>query len=175
MNESTLAQKLREAFDETFTRPAVSWNDAVEDLLAIRVGKSQLALRRSEIAAIMRCPPLTPLPSRNPSFRGLGSVRGSLVAAYSIGSLLGLEDRSPSNGWIVLCGAERSAALLFDELVGYFRLPANEIHRADSPEQEIGAHEVVRVSGTLRPVLDVARLMFNLRRGGRPAQRGTSQ
>jgi chemotaxis signal transduction protein len=156
---------MREAFDASFAEPRSGDVEALEELLAIRAGDAELALRAREIAQIVRCPPLTPVPCRNPALSGLAGVRSSLVAVYSIAALMGWEHHDESPRWIVLCAADRSVALLFDQLVGYERVPTSDIHAVAASEVEVAATaEVVRLAGVERPVIDVARLLRGLRR-----------
>jgi chemotaxis signal transduction protein len=158
------AAELRREFDEAFARPMVIDGEVREELLAIRAGDHDLALRSSEVAAILRCPTLTQVPSAHAALRGLAGVRGALVAVYALASLLGPDSTPARAGWIVLCREERSAALLFDDLVGHVRVAQAEIHAAASAAGgAIGAGELVEIAGVHRAVPSVPALLEIIR------------
>jgi chemotaxis signal transduction protein len=154
------AAQLRHEFDEAFARPIERHVQAREDLLLIRADGQELVLRTAEIAGILQCPPPTSLPSTHSSLRGLVGVRGTLVAVYGIATLLGGSAPTKGSGWIVLCREDRSAALLFDELVGHASVPREAIHAALVSD---GAGELVEIDGVHRAVLSVPALLARIR------------
>jgi purine-binding chemotaxis protein CheW len=154
----TVAQ-LRESFDESFSKAAVSEYEGREDLLVIRAASRQLAIRTGEIGGIMHCPVLTPLPSARPALRGLAGVRGVLVAVYSMAALIGESPSSESNGWIVLAAVDRTVAFLFEELVGYERVRSSEVHTADRTRQDSSSTEAVQIAGFNRTVISIGGLL----------------
>jgi chemotaxis signal transduction protein len=159
---SQTAAALAREFDASFARAAELEPSGGEQLIAIGAGNLSLAVRTREIAAVMRCPPLAAVPGRNPALCGLAGVRGSVVAVYAIAALVGDSGAGPAaGGWIALCAADRSAALLFDTLDGYARLPKLF-------ESEIA--ELVRIDGASRAVIRIAELLETI---GRSANRRT--
>lgn len=143
---------LRQEFDEAFARPISHEEERQEDLLLLRAGGRDVALRAGEIALVLRCPPLTRVPGPNPALAGLVGVRSALTAVYSLSALLGESQGLTRGDWLVVCAADRSAAFLFDELAGYARVPATAIHAGD-----VG--EVVQVGGGNRTLVRIAGLL----------------
>jgi chemotaxis signal transduction protein len=161
MSESGVsAAQLRREFDAAFAQPIASEPQAREDLLLIRADGHELVLRTSEIAGIQQCPPLTSLPSTHSALCGLVGVRGTLVAVYGIATLLGGSTPAKGSGWIVMCREDRSAALLFDELVGHASVPREAIHTALASD---GGGELVDLDGVHRAVLSVPALLARIR------------
>lgn len=161
------AAELRATFDESFTRAVDLVTEPHDELLAIRAGHAEVALRIRETAGIIRCPTLTAMPSRNRALAGLAGVRGTLVAVYSLAELVGDEPGSSRQGWIVLCAGDRSAGLLFDDVVGYERVPASAIHRADEPALGERAGAIVRIGGLPRPLIGIPGLLESIHRTAR--------
>lgn len=160
----TLAE-LKAAFDESFANPPPGERDAHEDFLLIRAKNQRLCVRVRETAAVLRCPPVTALPSSDPALCGLSGVRGALVAVYSIAALAG-ETRSPDNrGWILLCAGDRSIALFFDQLLSYARTPSTNVYVNESAGG-LGNH-VVEIDGSKQSVLDIPQLLQTLHRARR--------
>lgn len=123
------AAHLRRVFDESFAVAAHPDRTIGEELLLLRVHHRELAVRVSEVAAVSRCPPLTRLPSQNPSVLGLVGLRGGLVVVHSLADLVGeprgkLDERAI----LLLCAGEPSVALLADELLGHLHVEADAIY-----------------------------------------------
>jgi chemotaxis signal transduction protein len=169
MNDAHLsvsAAELRAAFDESFSRETDRDGEAPQELLLIRVNETEMALRVRDTARIMRCPPLTVMPSRNRALAGLAGVRGALVAVYGLSSLVGDARPSRIGGWIVLCAADKSVALQFDELVAYVRVSAADIHRAEARDSGAGA-EAARIGDVHVNLIRVPELIDDIRRAAR--------
>ena len=159
MSATRTVAELRQAFDESFTKPAVRQQEPDADLLLVRTRQTELALLTSDFAAIARCPALTAVPSGHRALCGLAGVRGALVAVYRLATLVGDERTGPDGGWVGLLRADPSAALQFDELVGYVRIPRSEIRSAAAREQVPGATEIVRVGNQSRAVIRMSTLL----------------
>jgi purine-binding chemotaxis protein CheW len=159
--------QLREEFDASFSRPVVLEREVREGMLAIRAGQDALAIRTGEIAGIMRCPPVTPLPSEAVALCGVVGVRGRLVAAYSISGLLGMEVHAADGGWIVLPEADSTVALLFEELEGYEPVAVEGIYSSETAFENVSLKEVVRIKGSSRAVIRVPELLEAIHRSTR--------
>lgn len=166
------AAQLAKEFDESFSRPIATDREEREDLLAIRACDTHLAVRSREIAGIMRCPPLALMPGRNAALRGLAGVRGTLVAVFGLGALVGGGHDPPASGWIVLCAADTRIALLFDELVGYESVASSAIHAGAATEPGGPTRQVVELGGVNRAVISIAELLETI---GRTAAGGTAK
>lgn len=154
-----LAQ-LRADFDQSFATEAVAAQERHQVLLAVRADNMHLVLRADQTAAVLRCPALTPLPSGNAALCGLAGVRGTLVAVYSLAELVGASRGAMESRWLVLCAADPSVALLFDELVGYARVePRDILATGKSKEPGVGARQLARFGGTQRPLLHIPELL----------------
>jgi chemotaxis signal transduction protein len=159
--------ELRSEFDRTFAEPLTSVQDG-EDLLALRAGDAELAIRIRETAGIQRCPVLTLVPSRSPALCGLAGVRGRLVAVFDLGSLV-CGQTVRQGGWILLCAADPSVALRFDGLDGYERLGTQEIDSSVAPAagDSEALSRLVLLSGRRRALLTVPSLLGMVDRIGR--------
>ncbi len=149
MTGARTAADLRREFDEGFARP-IEYAEARVDLLVLRTGDRELAVRTDDIAGVLRCPVVTPLPSRNSALSGVAGVRGLVVAVHDTAVLLGLR-QTPSTSGLLACCRDRTVALLFDALVGHGSA------RADA----IG--ELVVIDGVEHMVLDIAALLQRVR------------
>jgi chemotaxis signal transduction protein len=157
------AAELRELFDESFSQAPSSEPTALEELLLVRVHDNQLALRLGQIAGVLRCPPLTALPSANPALLGLTGVRGALVAVYSLARLMGGQPAASSNGSIVLCASDRSVALLFDELIGVVSVASEAVHTAET-KMPVNTGELVTIGNMNHIVISIPELLDGLLR-----------
>lgn len=111
---------LRDGFDRSFAEPLAPVGGASVDLLAIRVGGEPYALLASEIAAVQVDRVLTAVPSKNRELLGIIGVRGSILAVYDLGALLGLSG-GDARRWLAV--AKGSAlAFAFDGFEGQIRV-----------------------------------------------------
>jgi len=109
--------QLRVEFDSTFSRLPVASTDDLTDVLALRIGDEPCLLRLSEIAEVIAHPVLTGVPTVVPALVGITVGRGSPVAAYDLGLLLGRAAVVPR--WLVLAAAEPGVAIVFEHFDGY--------------------------------------------------------
>jgi purine-binding chemotaxis protein CheW len=144
--------EIRRAFDCSFAEPPRPAASGFEDLLGIRVADAAYALRVSAVAGLFVDRTVTPLPGPVPELLGLASFRGSVVAVYHLGALLG----HPLTGvprWLVLDAGTPAVGLAFDHLDGHLRVPARCVARAADEGGHIA--ETVATADGLRPVVDV--------------------
>ncbi len=137
--------RLKRDFDDSFKVSRRPFEEKLEDLLAIRLGREPFALRLSEVATIVAGPPITSVPSQHSALLGLAGLRGVLVSVFDLGLLLGLQ-RVASVKW-VLRVKDSSTAFGFAELEGQFRAQARDA-AADALEQRAvkgELHGAVRV------------------------------
>lgn len=114
------AAEMRADFDAAFSRLPERSQIELTDVLALRIGDEPCVLRLSDIAELIGHPVLTPVPTPVPALIGLTSRRGSPVAAYDLGRLLGRAPVEPR--WLVLAAAEPGVGLAFEHFDGYHRI-----------------------------------------------------
>ncbi len=149
-------KELRRTFDASFAEPIAAAQTDEAGLLSIRAGDRPMAVRIEEIAAVSKCPRVTPVPSAQPALLGLAGVRGMLITVYSLAALL--DERPGGARWLVLAAADPSAGLSFDELIGYERAPRSATR----------AGAVVTLRGVPHTVVSVAAIIGSIRqRAGR--------
>jgi chemotaxis signal transduction protein len=148
---------LRRAFDGARAVPFSLGSDQnAENLLAIRVSGDAYAIRVNEIAGLATGRKIVPIPSPIPELLGLAGIRGTLVPAYSLNALLGYGADAGEPPWLALCGAEESFALAFHEFEGYLRTSRKEVYPVEQKDAaRMHVKEVIRVTGTVRPVVSV--------------------
>jgi chemotaxis signal transduction protein len=152
--------ELRQSFDRAFTEPFVE--DAVEtsiELLAIRVGRDPFALRMSEIAALEADRTITSVPSEHPELLGIAGVRGSVVAVFDLGALLG-GSRTEGLRWLVLAKAA-PLAFAFSAFDGQLSVRPEALAAAESSRAG-RVREVARGGGLSLPVIDLPVLIAAL-------------
>lgn len=114
------AAQMRAEFDAAFSRMPAVVETELTDVLALRIGVEPGLLRLSEVAEIRAHPVLTPVPTSARALLGIAAGRGSPVAAYDLGLLLGRAPVTPR--WLVLAAAEPAVGLIFEHFDGYQRI-----------------------------------------------------
>ncbi len=150
----------RRAFDHAFALAPVTNAGAFEDLLAIRVAGDPYAVRVREIAGLVASRRIVPLPSRRDELLGVAGVRGSLVAVYSLGALLGYGADSAAPSWLALAGAPEALGLAFEEFEAFMRVRSEDVYAEpslDGARRHVG--EVVRAEDQSRRVVDVPSIL----------------
>lgn len=143
--EATLAA-LRRAFDDAFLRPLELGREQGASVLVVSAGV-RVAVPLTDVASVVACPTITPVPSRDPALLGLGGVRGTIVAIYDLAALVGVDVASPRAGtqrWLVLLAGDRTLGLAFDALEG--RLPAPSAAPVPGPGRPSGPGAVITVA-----------------------------
>lgn len=156
-DSSVTVVELRRAFDEGFARPLSDRKDRVESLLVLGLGEHRVALRATEAGGILRCPEITPLPGARPALLGIARLRSDLVAAYSLGALLGTGE--PRAGrWCLLAGRHRTLCLVFDRLEAFVHVDVEAIQR----NRESLGRARVAVADQLLELVDLRRILNDL-------------
>lgn len=169
---STQAEVLRRAFDQSFADPATVIEESGELVLAVRVGAIQCGVRLSEVAGILRCPKIVPLPRLKPGCLGIIGIRGQLHAAYHLGTLLGdAMGASTACRWLVLTPGRDALAFVFDTIDACLTIKPEEL-RAVERSGEVKAHTraVFVRDGTVRELLEMPALVA-LATGGAQSSR----
>jgi purine-binding chemotaxis protein CheW len=157
------AARMRGAFDEAFASAVAETPADGDAFLLVRVGGDPFALRVLEIAEVTHVARVVPLPSADPAFAGLTSLRGVMVPVFELAVLLGYPPGAVPGAWLARCRhPEGMVAFAFDAAEGFVRGIA-EAAAASTPR---GApelrREVVAVDGTVRPVVHVAALLADV-------------
>jgi purine-binding chemotaxis protein CheW len=82
------AAAMRLAFDRSFAEPLRPATEAVENLLAIRIGTQAYALRLAEVAGLFADRKVTPVPGGDAALVGIAGFRGAIVPVYGLHTLL---------------------------------------------------------------------------------------
>lgn len=151
-------EALRRDFDGSFALPTRAPDVGSVDLLAIRVRGKPFALRIGEIAGVATGRRLTQVPSSNPALLGLVGVRGTLVAVFDLGTLLGEPLAGQPARWVALCGGHDQLAVAFDDVEGHLRLLESELGATEGERHALVEH-VIRGDGALRPIVSVPKIV----------------
>jgi purine-binding chemotaxis protein CheW len=147
--------RLRREFDTSFAETPQAHTEAPVDLLAVRVAGIGYAVALSAAVGLHADSPVTALPGPVAALRGVASFRGTIVAVYDLGALLG-HPPSTSPRWLLLDTGTPPLGLAFDGVDGHLRVPAAAIACGGEDSAGGAVHEVVTVTGGYRPVIDVA-------------------
>ena len=161
------AAALRSLFDESFTVAAVSKQDRLEGLLAIRVGADPYVLCLSEIAGLYADRRVVGVPSPVPQLLGIVGLRGMLAPVYDLAALLHYPPAA-SPRWVVLAGGPQPVGFAFESFEAHVQvvdaLLVNDAERAGSAvttRQHVRGN--VRVAGALRPIIHIASVVETIR------------
>jgi len=171
LDSSKAAAELRRMFDESFAAAALQSRSKRNDLLLLRVRRSAFAVRIDELAAVSRCPRLTPLPSQMPSVLGLVGLRGGLVVAHSLAALMGEPPSTLDERAILLLAArEPSVGLLADELLGHLQVEDEAICSDSVPGR--WSEAMVDGGGTRYPLASITLFLATIHQST-AAERGS--
>jgi chemotaxis signal transduction protein len=162
---SAKALRMKEEFDRTFSLPMQADPPQTVDLLAIRLRGDGFALRAREISGLTMSRKIVPLPGAAPALLGLTGIRGTLMPAWDLASLLGYGGQSRSARWLVLGQGEAPWALAFDGFDGFFRVPGSDIHPgAVGDAGTASARESCVFGGCGRPVVSLPAILETIRK-----------
>jgi chemotaxis signal transduction protein len=153
---------LRGAFDSAFSQPPRTEIDALEDLLAIRVGDTPYALRVSEVAGLHADRTVTPVPGSPPDTLGLAGFRGAIVAVYDLRVLLHTRCEGPCR-WLVTAAVDERIAFAFDRFERHVRVPTTAIF-AERGAAGTEPRETVHAGDDVRPIVRMSALLDMLNR-----------
>jgi chemotaxis signal transduction protein len=171
------AEELRRLFDQAFAAPpALQGRAEGQGLILIQVAGVRHALRVSELVAIAKGRPVTPVPSRAPGLLGLTGFRGSVVPVYGLAALLRLGQRvggTPAAdevpGWLAVARAGGElVALAFETLDRYAAISAESFRTLGGGDRHGGGaavRQAVTWEGETALVIELAALLSSLRQG----------
>jgi purine-binding chemotaxis protein CheW len=170
MNESAFGlerlEKLRRSFDLSFAEPPPVETEQVEDLLIIRVGGDEYAVRFNEAAGLYVDRRVVRMPTPMPELLGIAGFRGSVIPVFDLSALLGYGPAADHSGrWLLLAGKDELVGLAFEAFTGHFRVLRRDLVRQDGSER-LRQHvlEVVRVGDHIRAVISVASVLGAIKR-----------
>ena len=146
------AAALRSLFDASFTVPAISKQERLEGLLAIRVGSDPYVLCLSQITGLYADRRIVAVPSPAPQLLGIVGLRGKLVPVYDLAALLHYPP-APSPRWMVLAGGSQPVAFAFESFEGHVQVARALLANGGN----------VQVAGALRPIVDIASMVDTMR------------
>lgn len=165
---------LRTSFMEAFAQAPAQATAPVSNLLAIRVGGIDFALRIGELAGLVANKKIVPLPTAVSELLGIAGVRGALVPVYSLASLLNAAQDGAPNRWIAL-SSTAAVGLAFGHLDGYVQVSQSDIYAATQANvTHAHVQEVVRSGDKIRPVISMASLVAAIQQRCGP-QRGNKE
>lgn len=154
---SDRAAELRRAFDELFARAPAGATGKADELLAVQLGVDRYLLPLSDLAGLVADRRVVALPSATPAFLGVVGVRGAIVPAWDLGTLLGYPAGERSPKWLAITKTPR-IGLAFASFGGQLKRPSSASNAA---ERSDGAHvrEAVRVDGRVYRIIDVRSIL----------------
>src|SRR5262249_44387480 len=124
--------EIRRAFDASFAEPAATGGEERRKVLSIRAGEGRFVVEVDDLAGVEACGKIVKVPASLPGLLGLTGIRGRLLAAYDLATLLGHEGTTGPRRWLLVCGGDLGVALLVDEIDALLRVAHKEIMSVDS-------------------------------------------
>lgn len=148
---TTLAERMRDAFDAQFEAPRTSELVETRDFVLVHAGGERVAIALDAIRAVVRCPAATPVPGARHGLIGIAAMRGEIVGMYELGALLGGQAGSTrADAWALLARVP-SVGFVVDEFEGHTRKNVDEIVRRDDTEEA----DAFRVDDDLVRIVDL--------------------
>lgn len=138
---SARALALRAAFDRSFAKAPPADPARLENLLSIRVTEDPYAIPLAGLAGLYADKAVTSMPGADPGFLGIAGFRGAMLPVYDLRVLLGYPGGGKAPRWLVVMNAHQ-AALAFDALDGYLRVPQAQIAALVPPRPLIDLNNI---------------------------------
>ncbi|WP_416761108.1 chemotaxis protein CheW [Roseateles sp. So40a] len=148
----------REAFDRSFAEPRRQADeDAVLDVLGIRIAGDAFALNLADLAGLQSAMPAAPYPATAPALLGLAGHQGQVLPLYDLQALLGRGTAPVTRWWAIARAAP--LALAFEGFDGQWRLSARDrLLQSDTT----GSGWAVRCGDALRPLIELDQLIASI-------------
>ena len=145
----------RAAFDRSFAEPRrLGDDDAVLDVLGIRIAGDPFALNLADLAGLQPAMPASPYPATAPGLLGLAGHQGQVLPLYDLRALIGRGAATAVRWWAIARAAP--LALAFEGFDGQWRLtPGDRLQQSDAA----GTGWAVRCGGALRPLIELEGLI----------------
>ena len=151
--------RLRREFDETFAKPSEP-QVIRESFLGMGLRGDPFAIRIRQIEGVLTERRVVALPTAVAAFAGLTTHRGSLVAVYDLGMLLGYAGAATLRWVVTVRVSDAVVGLAFDRFDGHYRVVA----AAETSDGSSGLLAVVPGMPDGRPVIDVLFLLDSVLR-----------
>ena len=162
---SAKALRMKEEFDRSFSLPVRTDSPQTVDLLAIRLRGDGFAIRAREISGLTMIRKIISLPGTTSAFLGLTGIRGTLMPAWDLASLLGYGGQARGARWLVLGQGEAPWALAFDGFDGFFRVPGSDILPGAGMQAGTGfARESCFFGGSGRPLVSLPAILETIKK-----------
>lgn len=151
--------ELRQAFDRSFADAPSLDVTAFEDLLDVRFGTAQYALRVREISGLIADVRITPVSTPISELLGIAGIRGSILPVYDLGAMLG-HPAEATPRWMAVAAGDAPVGLAFARFERHLRVRADAIvagGRSDVAPRHL--REVVQLEAGARPIVSVASVL----------------
>ena len=155
-------QRLRSEFDESFAHPARAPDGASIGLLEVTVAGQAFLIRVSEVSAVYADKAISALPGAAPDLLGVAGFRGSVVAIFDLGLLLGLHGAS-SHRWVIQARNEHIGFAL-ESFIGHAQVPAGTLHATREPGATDTGQEVAQIRGVSHPLIELSSVVDRVKR-----------
>ena len=153
---------LRHEFDAGFGRPPAADAVAMVDLLAIRLGPQEFALRLSEIAGLHAGKTIAPVPGGGIALLGIAGFRGAIVPVYDLRKLV-THSASDHARWLVVA-ADVPIAFAFDGFERQLRVPADRITLQHTQAREHHCtKDFVQIDSVLCPIVHLPSVVGSIK------------
>jgi chemotaxis signal transduction protein len=141
-HHTDLLAELRAAFVRGFA-DAPAPDAPTEDLLAVRVGTAPCALPLADLRGLHHRRPIVALPGGPPGFLGIVAIRGRVVPAFDLATLVGAPAGGPAE-WLAIAATEPPVGLAFAAYDGFLRLPRDADAEAGAGPRVVHVGDVAR-------------------------------
>jgi purine-binding chemotaxis protein CheW len=163
VNPNSVAERdrvaeLRHAFDRSFADVPSLDTTAFEDLLDVRFGTAQYALRVREISGLIADVRITPIPTPISELLGIAGIRASILPVYDLGAMLGHPAESKPR-WMAIAAGDAPVGLAFARFERHLRVRADAIVAAGRFDAPRHMRQVVLLKAGVRPIVSVAAVL----------------
>ena len=150
---------LRQAFDQSFARPAGGDRPLQVDFLAIRVAGDPYTIRLSEVQNLHADRKLVLAPSLLPELLGVSGFRSILTPVYDLAQLLGYGPQSRAR-WLVVAQSASPVAFAFEQFDSHLRVPLEAVSSPQAANGDTaGIGGAVQHAGVTLPLLHLPSLV----------------
>jgi chemotaxis signal transduction protein len=162
--------QMRRDFDAAFARPPAPEPPPSEPLLRVSAGGTGLFVRIRELALVLPCAVVVPVPGARRGLLGLTAVRGQILPLYSLAALLEIPGPVVPARWILVAAGGTAAGIGVEAVEGVSRIPVAVVGEASALGEGRRRGNLPDAAGS-RALLDVTSVVNNLRRGQQPEQK----
>jgi chemotaxis signal transduction protein len=156
--------QMRREFDAAFARPPAAEPPATETLLRVSAGGTGFFVQLRQLACVLPCAVVVPVPGARRELLGLTAVRGQILPLYSLATLLELAGPVAPARWILVAAGGTGAGLGVEVVEGVSRIPETVVMEA-AARGEGGRRGNLPDAAGVRPLLDVTSVINNLLKG----------